>query len=116
MEVNPANRPLNLVEADVIEALETGPTDRSHPVIWNQEVFLPPHEYVLSLRHSGDVKVALPGLLLKWPESGEFGPVLQIYFISRAPVLMLSEKCVFRANDLSFEVCSEGWVVFGQPF
>jgi len=29
---------------------------------------------------------------------------------------MLSEKCIFRANDLSFEVCSEGWVIFGQPF
>ncbi len=77
-------------------------------------MFLPPHKDILSLSHSGDVKVALPSLLLKWPESGEFSPVLQIDFVGRTPVLVLSEKRVFRANDLAFKIGGEGWVVFGQ--
>jgi hypothetical protein len=76
MEVYPADRPLNLVEADVVKAFKTSPSDCSHSVIRNQKMFLPPHEDILSLRHSGNMKVALPGLLLKWSESGEFCPVL----------------------------------------
>jgi len=76
MKVYAANRPLNLVEADVVEPLKTGSSDRSHSVVWDQEMFLPPHEDVLPLRHSRYVKVALPCLLLKRPESGELCPVL----------------------------------------
>ena len=29
---------------------------------------------------------------------------------------MLSEKRVFRSNDLAFEVGSEGWVLVGESF
>ncbi len=76
MEVYSANSPLNLVEADIVEALKAGTGDCSHSVIWDQEVLLPSHKDVLSLCHPGYVKVAFPGLLLKWPESREFGPVL----------------------------------------
>jgi len=76
MEIYAAYRPLNLVEADVVKALKTGSSNRSHSVIRDQKMFLPPHEDVLSLRHPRYVKVALPGLLLKWPESRELCPVL----------------------------------------
>lgn len=29
---------------------------------------------------------------------------------------MLSEECVFRSNDLAFEIGSEGWVFIGQSY
>jgi len=76
MEVYAAYCPLNLVEANIVKALKTGSSDRSHSVIRDQKVFLPSHEDVFSLRHSRNVKVALPGLLLKRPESGELCPML----------------------------------------
>jgi len=76
MEVYSAYGPLNLVEADVVETFKAGTSDCSHSVIRNQEMFLPPHEDVLSLCHARDVKIALPSLLLKWSKRGEFCPVL----------------------------------------
>lgn len=50
MEVNSTDCPRNLIKADVIETFETCATYRPHPVIWDQEVFFPPHEYVIPLR------------------------------------------------------------------
>jgi len=76
MEVYSTDCPLNLVEADVVESLKAGTSNCSHSVVRNQEMFLPPHEDILSLCHTRNVKVSLPSLLLKWPESREFGPVL----------------------------------------
>jgi hypothetical protein len=76
VEIDPANRSLYLIKADVVETLKTGTTDCSYSVIWDQEVFLPSHEYVLSLCDLRDMEIAFSGLLLKWPEGGEFGPML----------------------------------------
>jgi hypothetical protein len=76
MEIYSANRPRNLVEANVVKPLKAGSSNGAHSVVWNQEVFLPSHEDVLSLRHLGYMKVSFPGLLLKRSKSGEFCPVL----------------------------------------
>jgi hypothetical protein len=73
---------LDLVEADVIEAFETCTTNCSHPMIRDQEMFLPSHEYVFSLRQLWNMKIALSGLLLKWAKGREFSPVLQVDFVT----------------------------------
>jgi hypothetical protein len=81
VEIYSANCSLNLVEADVIEAFEARTTDCSDSVIRYQEVFLPSHEYVVSLAHIWDVKVALLRRLLQWSESGKFSPMLEVDFV-----------------------------------
>jgi len=58
------------------------------------------------------MEMSLSGRLLKWPERGKFGPMLKVDFIARAPILMLGEKCVFRSNDLAFEVGSKCGMIF----
>lgn len=77
-------------------------------------MFLPSHKYVLPLGQLRNMKMPLPCLLLKGPESRELGPVLQVDFICRSPVLMLGEECVFGANDFSFEVSCECRMVLRQ--
>lgn len=62
MEVNTANSPLHLVETDIIESLEAGTRDRSNPVVRNEEIFLPPHEHVLTLREVAVCEIGPFGL------------------------------------------------------
>lgn len=66
---------LDLVEADVVEALEAGTVDRPHAMVGNKEVLLPPHEYVFFLQVLLNCEVALLGLLCVRPERGKLGPV-----------------------------------------
>ncbi len=116
VEVDPADRALYLVEADVIEALKTSSTDRPYSVVGHQKVFLPSHKYVLPLGELRDVENASLGGFLERPKSTELSPVLQVDFISGAPVLMLSQECVLRTDDFAFEVGSKGRMVFGQAW
>jgi hypothetical protein len=94
MEVNPTNAPTALVEADIIEALEARASDGAHAVVRDEEVLLPAHEDVLALRQVRDVQVAFARGLAEGPEGLELGPVLQVYFVRRAPVLVLRQKGV----------------------
>ena len=48
VEVNSINLAFKLVEADVVEALETGAIDSAHLMIGHQEMLLPSHEEVLA--------------------------------------------------------------------
>ena len=68
VEIYPTNRSLDLVEADVIEPLKTSTANRPHSVIWNEEMFLPSHEYVLSLCQLWDMEMAFLCLAMKWSE------------------------------------------------
>lgn len=52
MKVDATDGPRALIEADVVEPLEARTRDRFDPVIWHEEVFLPPHEQMLSLRET----------------------------------------------------------------
>lgn len=49
VEVNPTDTPVALVEADVVEALETRARDRLDPVVGHEKVLFPAHENVLAL-------------------------------------------------------------------
>lgn len=95
---------MRLVKADIVKPLEARPADRAHAMVREQEVFLPAHEDVLALGDVGEVEVALAGLFLQGAEGRELGPVLEVHLVGRAPVLVLREEGVFRADDLAFEV------------
>jgi hypothetical protein len=95
MEIDPADRPLNLVEADIVEALETCATYSSYSMVRDQKVFLPPHEYIFSLRQAWNMKMPLSRILLEGSESRELGPMREVRLVRGAPVLMLCKKRVF---------------------
>jgi hypothetical protein len=56
--------------------------------------------------------IALFSLLLEWTEGAKFSPMLKVYLISGAPVFVLREERVLRANYFTFEIGSKGWVIF----
>ena len=49
MKVDAFDATRDLVERNVVEAFETSSTDSLDSMIWNQEVFFPPHEQMLFL-------------------------------------------------------------------
>jgi hypothetical protein len=75
MKVYPAHFALYLIEANIVEPFKAGPRNSSHPMVGDQEVLLPPHEYVLALTGVCDIHRALSRMFLVWPESAEFRPV-----------------------------------------
>jgi hypothetical protein len=89
MEIDSTDGTLTLVEANIVEAFETGTSYRPYTMVWHQKVLLPSHENILSLRQPMDMAVAFARLLLKRPESIELCPVLQIDLIGGAPIFML---------------------------
>ncbi len=111
MEIYAANRTLALIETDIVKAFKARPANSAYTVIRYQEVLLPPHKYVISLCQTLNVQVSLPRLLLEWTKSVELCPMLQINFISRAPVFVLCEKRIFGPDNLAFEIGSKGWMV-----
>lgn len=82
MEIYATDGTLALIEADIVEAFKARPVNSAYTVIRHQEMFLPPHENILSLCPTLNIKVPLPHLLLKRTKGVEFGPMLQIDFIS----------------------------------
>ena len=114
MEVYPADTAGTLVKADIIEPLKACAGNGAYAVVWDKEMLFPAHEDVLALRQVWNVQVALASCLAERSERIKLGPVLQVHFVRRAPVLMFSEKGVFRANYLAFEVRREGWMVFRE--
>ncbi len=114
MIVNAAHGPLDLVEADIVEALKTGASDGRDTMIWDEKVFLPPHKYVLLLREILEVEIGLPRLLGQRLPCPELAPVRHVGFFGRTPRFVLRLECVFRADDLAFKVGGKGGVIFGQ--
>jgi len=82
MEIYATDGTLALIEADIVEAFKARPANGAYTVIWYQKVFLPPHKNILPLCQTLNIKVPLPRLLLKRTKGVEFGPMLQIDFIS----------------------------------
>ena len=111
MEIYTTNCSFDLVEAYIVKPLKACPSYGPYPVIRDQEMLLPPHEYVFPLYHTRNGKT-LFCLLLERSESREFCPVLKIYLIRRSPILVLGEKGVLWANYFSFKICCKSWMVF----
>ena len=116
MEIYPAHRPLDLIEADVVKPFETGAHDLTHTVVRHKEGFLPAHENVLTLRAVLVMEVGLLGLFCERAPGGESAPVLHVCVLCRAPRGVTCLEGVSRSNDFAFEVGCQGWVVFSQPW
>lgn len=116
MEVNTAHGSLNLIEADVVETLEASARDGSHPMVGNEEIFLPSHEHVLTLSKVAVGEISALRLFGEWFPSGKTGPVMDISLLVGAPFLIASLERVFSTNDLSFKECGQGWVIFCEAY
>ena len=114
MEVDTADGTIDLVEADVVESLEAGAKNLAYTVIWDEKGFFPPHEDIFALVKVLVVEFGFFGLLCKWSESGEAGPVLHVSLVSRTPGWMMSPESVAWPNDLALEVGGQGGVIFSQ--
>lgn len=42
--------------------------------------------------------------------------MFQVYFVRRAPIVVLGEKGVLGPDDLALKVRCQGWVVFGKAW
>lgn len=79
VEVNPTDRPLHLVEANIVESLETRACNGPHSMVRHKEVLFPPHKDVFALRDVFHNDMRGPGcapcLLSVRPEGRKLGPV-----------------------------------------
>lgn len=116
VKIYSANFSLDLIETYVVEAFERGPSDGSNAVVRDQEVLLPPHKDVVSLRKVSDGHWALPSHLLVRPKGAKLGPMTEIDFGIGAPVIMLGKEVILGTNNFSLKVGGECWVVFGQSY
>ena len=103
MKIYATNFALDLVEANIIEPLETRTRNSTDSMVRYQKVLFPTHEDIVFLSHIWDKHWPLAGALLKRAEGAELGPMAEIYFGVGSPVFMLREEVVFGANDLAFE-------------
>ena len=63
MKIDTANRPLHLVETNVVKSLKAGARNRPHPMIRDEKILLPTHEHVLTLRKIAVSEIGSLGLL-----------------------------------------------------
>jgi hypothetical protein len=104
VEVDPADLSLDLVKTNVVETFEACPSDCPDPVVRDQEVFFPTHEDMVPLGNVSYDDWAFACLFLVWPEGMELGPVVYVYLVGRAPVLVLCYETVLGSDDFAFEV------------
>lgn len=114
MEINTADRSFNLIEADVVESLEAGSRDGPNTMIRNEEVLFPSHEHVLALGKVSICKISSLGLFGKRLPGRKSGPVVDIYFLVGAPLLVSGLKCVLGADDFPFKKGGQSGVIFSQ--
>jgi len=114
MEIDTTYASRNLVEADIIETFEACAINSPDTVVWDEEVFLPPHKDVVPLRKVLVCKILPFCLFGKGSPSLESRPVLHVHLLIGAPFRMFFGKSVFRSDDFAFEVGSQARVVFRQ--
>ena len=114
MEIDPINRPRHLVEAYIIKPLETRTTNFPDPMIRHQKLFFPSHKHIFAVRAILVVEVGLLGLFREGPPGGETGPMLHVFFIASAPVVVAGLECILGADDFAFEECGQGCVFGGE--
>jgi hypothetical protein len=116
VKVNPVNISRYLIETNVIKALEAGAGNRSHSMIWHEEVLLPAHEYVLSLRKVLEAEIWPLRLFCEGLPGRKAGPVLHVDFLIGAPFCMSSLKRVLRPNDFTLKVRRKRGMVVGETY
>lgn len=114
MEVYSRDRSFDLVEADIVEALKAGARDGSHPVIGDEEVLLPAHEYMFPLGEIAVGEVRALRLFRQRSPSGEPCPVVHVGLLRGTPFFVPGLERMFRADNLPFKKGGQGWVVFGE--
>ena len=107
MEINSVDGARHLIEADVVESLKTCTIDLAHSVIWHQKLFLPAHEHILAVCAVLVMEVGLLSLLRKRSPSGKASPMLHVFLVASAPVLMPGLESILWTNDLTFKERSE---------
>lgn len=105
-----------LIEADVIESLETSAGNRFYFVVGNEKVFLPPHEKMLSLCKVLEGEAGRPGLLCERLPCREPSPMLHVYLFRRAPFGMCCLEGMFCADYLAFKAGRQCWVVVCKAY
>lgn len=114
MEVNTGHISSYLVETDVVKSLKACARDRPHAMVRDEEVFFPPHKYMLPL---GKVSVGEIGplcLLRQRSPRGESGPMMHVGFLRSSPRFIPSLEGVFGADNLSFEKGRQSGVIFRE--
>ena len=71
-----------LVKTNIIEPLKTSPVESAYAMVWDQEFFLPSHEYIISLGPPRNLDIHLPRVFFVGAEGRKLGPVLVIYKLS----------------------------------
>lgn len=111
MKVNAAHGSLYLVEADVVEPFETSPRNRSHTMIRNEKIFLPPHKNMLPLCKVTIREISpfrLPG---QWFPGWKSRPVMYVCLFIGTPFFVTSLECMFGADDFALEKGRQGWMI-----
>ena len=103
MKVNATDSSFYLIETDIVEPLEARSGYLPHPMIRYEEILLPAHEQMFTLRIVSVCEISFLGLFGEWSPRLEPRPVLHIGFFVGAPGFVLCLECVFCANDFSFE-------------
>lgn len=114
VEIYTAHTTFLLVEADVVEALETGAVDSPDAVIGDEKMFFPPHKYVLPLGKVRYRDGPFAHLLSVRPERRELAPVAEVDLLRRAPGVVFRDETVLASDDLAFEIGRQGRIVFCQ--
>jgi len=116
VEVDTVDAALDLVEADVVEALEAGAVDGAHAVIGHEEVLLPAHEEVFLLGPGARQGIWARSVLGQGLVGREAGPMLAVDLFGGPPLGMLGDEGVVAADDFALKVRRQARVVFGQAY
>ena len=103
VEVDPINCAQYLVEANVVESFKTCAIDLAHTIIRHQELLLPSHEHVFTVRAILVVEVRLLRLFCQGSPSWKACPVLHVFLVAGTPVIVSGLEGIFGSNDLALE-------------
>lgn len=115
VKINAFDAAGHLIEADVIESLETRAAYRAHPMIRHQEVFFPAHKQMLLLHPVPSHELRSRRVFREGFVCLEACPMLPINLLVGAPLRMLCYEGVFISDDFALEVCGQARMVFCQP-
>ncbi len=114
MEVDAADCPCNLVEADIIEPFEARPIYLLYSMIRDEKVLFPSHKDVLLLRAIFVMEVRLLRLFCQGTPRRKTSPMLHISLVCGAPRFVLGLECVLWPYNLSLEVGDDGGKIWGE--